>query len=66
MIYKTMFETFLLSAGSEHGDVYHLPYSGGTMEQPHKTMMMWLLFKGELQAFIAKKNKEQAQKMRRK
>lgn len=64
--YKNAFHLFQMIVGLEHGDVHHLPYSGGVMEQPYKTAMMWSLFKNEVAAKIAKNNKEQAQKMRRK
>lgn len=63
-IIKSTFDLFLIVAGTEHADVYQLPYSGGVLDQPFKTAKMWALFKNEMAAFIAKENKKQAQKMK--
>jgi len=55
----------MLSAGLEYGDVYSLPYSGGTLNQPYKTARMWVMFKNELIEHIGKENKKRAQAMKR-
>lgn len=61
---KSAFDLFLITAGTEHGDVYSLPYSGGVLEQPYKTAKMWALFKNEMGSHIANENKKRAQKMK--
>jgi len=60
--YRTAFDSFQLCVGYENGDVFHLPYSGGVLEQPHKTIKMWQIFRSELTDHIAKENKKKAQK----
>jgi len=62
---KGAFDLFMLSAGLEYGDVYSLPYSGGTLNQPYKTARMWVMFKNELVEHIGKENKKRAQAMKR-
>lgn len=64
LVIKSAFDLFLITAGTEYGDVYQLPYSGGVLEQPYKTAKMWALFKNEMTSHIANENKKRAQKMK--
>jgi len=66
MIYKTAFDSFKVVASVENADVFQLPYSGGVLEQPYKTMRMWQIFKNELGSHIAKENKKKAQQAKSK
>ena len=65
-IYKLAFDTFMVVSSVENGDVFSLPYSGGALQQPYKTMKMWQIFKNELGSHIAKENKKKAQQSKSK
>ena len=65
-IYKLSHDSFMLCASAENGDVFSLPYSGGALQQPYKTMRMWQIFKNELSSHIAKENKKKAQQAKSK
>jgi hypothetical protein len=43
-------------SGSEKADMWHLPYSGGALEQPYKTMRVWMIMRGVLSEYITKEN----------
>jgi hypothetical protein len=42
-----MIETFLAGANPMSGAIGHLPYAGGVMEQPSRTMGIWRMLQGE-------------------
>ncbi len=34
-------EMFLASVDREHGSILHLPYPGGVLQQPRRTLQVW-------------------------
>ena len=63
-VYLTLFKGFQLASGLEYGDVHFLPCSGGTLNQPYKTLEVWNIFREELLKHIASEQKKQSAKMK--
>lgn len=55
--WATMIQAFLTSVDRENGSLLHLPYSGGILEQPYKTMMLFGLLQSIFLEEIEKANK---------
>lgn len=52
-----MIQSFLASVNRENGSLLHLPFSGGAMEQPYKTMQVYEFLQGVFMEEIDKANK---------
>jgi len=44
--------------------MWHLPYSGGALEQPYKTMRMWMIMRSVLAEYISKENEKKMKEMK--
>jgi hypothetical protein len=57
-------ETFLRCVSKRNGEYLHLPYSGGAMEQPHKTMKVFDVLQNVYVEKIKKDQEAQTAKMK--
>lgn len=63
---KTLVDVFLSTCGAEKADMWHLPYDGGALDQPHKTMRVWMMMKSLLGEHISKENEKRMKEMKAK
>lgn len=63
---KTVVDMFLSVSGMEKADMWHLPYEGGALEQPYKTMRAWMLMRSTLAEHISKENEKKMKEMKSK
>lgn len=57
MRWATMIQAFLSSVDRENGSLLHLPFSGGILEQPYRTMSVFSLLQSVFLEEIEKANK---------
>ncbi|RKZ08508.1 hypothetical protein DRQ25_08925 [Candidatus Fermentibacteria bacterium] len=60
----SIIKLFELALGFEYGDVLHLPYSGGVMEQPAKTLEVWKIARSVYIKKLSADNKKEMAKMK--
>jgi hypothetical protein len=61
--YGLLVATFLRCVSKENGEYLHLPYAGGAMDQPYKTMEAFDLLQNVYVEKIQKDNKDHVAKI---
>lgn len=59
-----MITTFLRCVSKENGEYIHLPYDGGAMSQPHKSMAAFDVLQNVFITKIKKENEARAAKIK--
>lgn len=63
ILLQNIVDLFSMVVGLEHGDMYCLPYDGGVMDQPYKTLLCWAACRTMWIKVLADKQKEEMKRM---
>ena len=63
--WRVYFEVFSICVDSRYGNILHLPYSGGVMEQPHRELQILQYLQSLYREYLNEETKKIQSKIKR-